>query len=305
MLDWDNLRIFLELTRSQGLVDAAKKLGIDHSTVSRRMKRFEEQVGSQLFDRNNHGYKLTADGYRLVEYAEKIESTVYAAAEELGGHNSKLSGQVRLGATEGFGTFMLAPHIAHFCARNPHITVDMLPMPRFVNLSKHEADISVAIERPLSGNYVVTKLSDYVLKLYATREYLERHASIRTLADLEQHNFIGYIDDLVFSEELRYKDTVAPESFRAFRSTSVVAQYTAACSGHALAILPCFLAQQSELLVPVLSQEIAITRTFWLVASSEQRHVARVSALWSYLRECVEMNRDFLMGESRQMRWLA
>lgn len=104
MLDWDNLRIFLELTRSQGLVDAAKKLGIDHSTVSRRMKRFEEQVGSQLFDRNNHGYKLTADGYRLVEYAERVESTLYAATEELGGHNSKLSGQVRLGATEGFGT---------------------------------------------------------------------------------------------------------------------------------------------------------------------------------------------------------
>ncbi|MFL9924919.1 LysR family transcriptional regulator [Herbaspirillum lusitanum] len=304
MLDWDNLRIFLELTRSQGLVDAAKKLGIDHSTVSRRIKRFEEQVGSQLFDRNNHGYKLTADGYRLVEYAERIESTVYAAAEELGGHNRMLSGQVRLGATEGFGTFVLAPHIAHFCAQHPHISVDMLPMPRFVNLSKHEADISVSIERPLSGNYVVTKLSDYVLKLYATRGYLESHAPISAVADLEQHNFIGYIDDLVFSEELRYKDNFAPESFRAFRSTSVVAQYTAARSGNALAILPCFLAQQSDDLVPVLEQEIAITRSFWLVAASEQRHVARVSALWSYLRECVEMNRDFLMGNSRQMQWL-
>jgi DNA-binding transcriptional LysR family regulator len=239
-----------------------------------------------------------------VEYAERIESTVYAAAEELGGHNRMLSGQVRLGATEGFGTFVLAPHIAHFCAQHPHISVDMLPMPRFVNLSKHEADISVSIERPLSGNYVVTKLSDYVLKLYATRGYLESHAPISAVADLEQHNFIGYIDDLVFSEELRYKDNFAPESFRAFRSTSVVAQYTAARSGNALAILPCFLAQQSDDLVPVLEQEIAITRSFWLVAASEQRHVARVSALWSYLRECVEMNRDFLMGNSRQMQWL-
>jgi DNA-binding transcriptional LysR family regulator len=124
------------------------------------------------------------------------------------------------------------------------------------------------------------------------------------LADLAQHHFIGYIDDLVFSEELRYKDTVAPDSFRAFRSTSVVAQYTAACAGRALAILPCFLAQQSEQLVPVLEEEVAITRTFWLVAASEQRHVARVSALWRYLRECVEANRDFLMGRSRQMRWL-
>ena len=303
MLDWDNLRVFLELTRSQGLVDAAKKLGIDHSTVSRRIKRFEEQVGSQLFDRNNHGYTLTADGYRLVEYAERIESTVYAATEELGDHNRLLSGQVRLGATEGFGTFVLAPHIAHFCARNPHISVDMLPMPRFVNLSKREADISVTIERPLSGNYVVTKLADYALKLYATQSYLETHAPIRSVADLEQHPFIGYIDDLVFSEELRYKDTIAPEAFRAFRSTSVVAQYTAARSGQALAILPCFLAQQCDDLVPVLDQQVEIMRSFWLVAASEQRHVARVSALWSYLRECIEPNRDFLLGKSRQIVW--
>lgn len=303
MLDWDNLRVFLELTRSQGLVDAAKKLGIDHSTVSRRIKRFEEQVGSQLFDRNNHGYTLTADGYRLVEYAERIESTVYAATEELGDHNRLLSGQVRLGATEGFGTFVLAPHIAHFCARNPHISVDMLPMPRFVNLSKREADISVTIERPLSGNYVVTKLADYALKLYATRSYLETHAPVRSVADLEQHPFIGYIDDLVFSEELRYKDTIAPEAFRAFRSTSVAAQYTAARSGQALAILPCFLAQQCDDLVPVLDQQVDIMRSFWLVAASEQRQVARVSALWSYLRECIEPNRDFLLGKSRQMVW--
>jgi DNA-binding transcriptional LysR family regulator len=304
MLDWDNLRVFLELTRSQGLIDAARKLNIDHSTVSRRIKRFEEQVGSQLFDRNNHGYSLTADGYRLVAYAEQIESTFYAATEELGGHNRQLSGQVRLGATEGFGTFVLAPHIAHFCARNPHISVDMLPMPRFVNLSKREADISVTIERPLSGNYVVTKLADYALQLYATRAYLESHAPIRKAADLEQHAFIGYIDDLVFSEELRYKDNIAPQAFRAFRSTSVIAQYTAARSGQAVAILPCFLAQQDDSLVPLLAEEVGITRSFWLVAASEQRHVARVSALWSYLRDCIAPNKEFLMGRTRQMTWI-
>ncbi|MDY7579511.1 LysR family transcriptional regulator [Herbaspirillum sp. RTI4] len=302
-MDWDNLRIFLELTRSQGLVDAAKKLGIDHSTVSRRMKRFEEQVGSQLFDRNHHGYTLTADGYRLVDYAERMESTMYAATEELSGHNRLLSGQVRLGATEGFGTFVLAPHIAHFCARHPHIAVDMLPMPRLINLSKREADISVTIERPQSGNYVVAKLSDYRLRLYATPGYLAEHAPISKVEDLSAHPFIGYVDDLVFSEELRYKDTIAPAAFRNFRSTSVVAQYTAARQGQALAILPCFLAQQCDDLVPVLQEEIEITRSFWLVAAAEQRPVARVSALWSYLREAIEPNHDFLMGKSREMVW--
>lgn len=304
MLDWDNLRIFLELTRSQGLVDAAKKLGVDHSTVSRRMRRFEEQVGSQLFERNNQGYTLTAEGHRLIDYAERIESTIYAAANELSGHNRLLSGQVRLGATEGFGTFVLAPHLAHFCARHPHISVDLLPVPRFLNLSKREVDISVTIERPRSGHYVVTKLSDYLLKLYATPTYLANHPPIHTTQDLLSHVFIGYIDDLVFSDELRYNENVAPSAFRAFRSTSVIAHYTAARSGQGLAILPCFLAQQSEDLVPVLADEICIERAFWLVTATETRHVARIAALWGYLREAIEKNHAFLMGESRQIAWI-
>lgn len=307
MLDWDNLRIYLELNRSQGLVDAAKKLGIDHSTVSRRMRKFEEQVGTQLFDRSSAGYSLTPEGHRLMEYAEGIESTVYSATQELGEHNRLLSGQVRLGATEGFGSFVLASHLANFCARNPRISVDLIAVPRFVNLSKREADVVVTIERPQTGPYVVTKLCDYRLKLYATQAYLEQHEPINAMQDLVDHPLIGYVDDLLFSTELRYVETVAPHAFRAFRSTSITAQYHATRQGHALAILPCFLAQQCTDLVPVLDAENAVNlvRTFWLVSPSERRHVARVTALWNYLREAIELNQEFMMGESAQMIWLA
>ncbi|MDB5775249.1 MAG: LysR family transcriptional regulator [Herbaspirillum sp.] len=304
MLDWDNLRVFLELARSQGLVEAGRKLGIDHSTVSRRMRRFEEEVGSRLFNRNSHGTTLTPEGYRLVEYAEQMESTVYAAADELGGRNALLSGQVRLGATEGFGNCFLAPHLAYFCERHPHIAVDLLPMPRLINLSKREADINVTIERPQSGNYVVTKLSDYALRLYATSAYLASHPPIRHVDDLTQHRLIGYVDDPVFSQELRYRDNIAPDAFRALRSTSVVAQYMAARCGRALAVLPCFMAQQCDALTPVLQDQIDIVRSFWLAAPSEQRHIARVSALWNYLREAIEPNRDYLMGRAPDIVWL-
>ncbi|MDC8758277.1 LysR family transcriptional regulator [Janthinobacterium fluminis] len=304
MLDWDNMRIFLELTRSQGLVDAAKKLGIDHSTVSRRIRKFEEQVGTQLFDRHNGGHQLTPEGQRLMEYAENIESTVYAATAELGEHNRLLSGQVRLGATEGFGAYVLAPQLAHFCERHPHIGVDLIAVPRFVSLSKREADVVISIERPQSGPYVVTKLADYRLKLYATPAYLASHAPIGALADLAGHPLMGYVDDLLFSAELRYIDKVAPGARPAFRSTSITAQYQAARRGRGLAILPCFLAQQERDLVAVLDAEIDLVRSFWMVSPSERRHIARVSALWHYLREAIDLNRDYLLGDSDTMRWL-
>ena len=305
VLDWDNVRVFLELTRSAGLVDAAKKLGIDHSTVSRRMRKFEEQVGTQLFDRNYVGYQLTPEGHRLMEYAETMESTVFAATEELGEHNRLLSGQVRLGATEGFGAVVLAPHLAQFCGRYPHISVDLIAVPRFVSLSKREADVAISIERPLSGPYVVTKLSDYRLKLYATPGYLARHAPITGVAQLARHPIIGYVDDLVFSAELRYMDNVAPDSLRAFRSTSVIAQYHAARAGQALAILPCFVAQQSNELVPVLDGEIDLLRAFWMISPSERRNIARVSALWNFLRAAIDVNHAYLMGETATPSWPA
>lgn len=304
-MDWDNLRVFLELARTQRLADAAQRLGIDHSTVSRRIRRFEQELGTQLFDRNNQGYALTAQGSALVAFAERMENTLHSATEEVGGRNQTLSGQVRLGATEGFGSFVLAPHLAHFCKRHPAMRVDVLPVPRFVNLSKREADFAVTIERPEEGSYVVSKLTDYCLKLYATPAYLKTHPPIRESRDLQQHPFYGYVDELVFSAELRYLQQIASPLVVVLRSSSVIAQYTAARRGQGLAILPCFLAQQCDDLVPVLDGQVSVLRTFWLVAPTELRNIARIKAVWDYLRKVVELNRDFLMGDSRQMAYVA
>lgn len=301
-VNWDHLRIFLELSRTQNLVEAARRLGIDHSTVSRRMRRFEEEVGTQLFDRQRHGHALTPAGQSLLEYAERIESTMAAATERLGGQNRALSGHVRVGATEGFGTMFLAPQLSAFCASHPHISVDLITMPRLVNLTKREADIVVSIERPTAGSHVTAKLSDHLLMIYGTRAYLDAHPPIRTLDDLRGHRFIGYVDELLFSAELQYRESLAPESPTNFRSTGIMGQYTAALAGHGLAILPSFLACGTDELVPVLEDTGSFRRSFWLVAERDRRNVARIAALWTYLREAADMNRDFLLGRTRHMR---
>ncbi|MCA0242006.1 MAG: LysR family transcriptional regulator [Proteobacteria bacterium] len=304
-MEWDNLRVFLELARTERLMEAAQRLDVSTSTISRRLRRLEAELGTQLFDRNSQGFALTLQGEKLLHYAQEAEGVLSAAADAVFGRNESLSGQVRIGATEGFGCFVLAPHLAHFCAHHPRITVDLLPMPRFVSLSKREADAAVTIERPVHGSYVVSKLSDYKLKLYATADYLRAHAPIRTPADLAQHPFISYVDDLVFSAELKYLRQVAPSVQAVFRSTSVVAQYAAVCRGRGLGILPCFLAQHSSDLVPVLDDTVTVLRTFWLVVPADRRNVARVRAVCAWLRDTVQSNRDFLMGDAAQMTYMA
>lgn len=303
-LNWDNLRIFLAVARTQTALEAAKQLDMDHSTITRRLHRLETEIGSRLFDRTSQGHTLTPAGLRLLDYVERIETTLDAMESDIGDDDHELTGQVRLGATEGLGSFFLAPHLVHFCTRHPSIVVDLLAVPRFVNLSKREADLAVSIERPAAGAYVTCKLSDYRLQLYATAGYLATQPPIRTLRDLASHRLIGYVDELAFSTELRYLAQIAPNVRVPLRSTSVVAQFYAARRGLGLAVLPCFLAAAASDLVPVLPGNAGVTRSFWLVAPTEHREVARVRALWDYLREVAELNRDYLMGDASDIVWV-
>ncbi len=305
LLDWDSLRYFLEVARTQRVSAAARKLGVEHTTVSRRIRALETELDTLLFEKSRSaGFVLTDDGQRLFVHAEQMESVVHTARENLSGIGQALSGHLRIGATEGFGSYVLTPLAADFQRRYPHITLDILPVPRFVSLSKREADLAITIERPQRGPYVCSKLCDYTLRLYGTPGYLANHAPITRREDLADHTFIGYVDELLFSERLRYLEDLLPASKVVLRSTSVVAQYHAALQGQSLAILPCFIAAQDPRLKPVLEDEIAITRSFWMYCHEDLRKLKRVTALWEFIRKSVLRNADLLAGRRGTMKYL-
>ncbi|WP_458526536.1 LysR family transcriptional regulator [Onishia taeanensis] len=313
MLDWQDIQVFLEVARSERLTDAARRLGLDHSTLSRRTKRFEQKLNTQLFERSTHGYRLTEAGHRLQAHAEEMARHAVEAAEGLSDQDRRLSGQVRLGVTEGFGTWVIAPLLAAFGERHPALTLDLLALPRVVNLSRHEADLAITVERPSSADLVIARLCDYRLRLYGSRDYLARHGRPSARGELGRHRLIGYIDDLIFSDQLNYlepllapsppADTASPPEHGrhapqfSIRSTSVTTQYSAAVQGAGLAVLPCFMAEQHPALEAVLVEDIDLTRQFWITARQEQRRLSRVRLTWEYLREAVEANRALLMGE--------
>jgi DNA-binding transcriptional LysR family regulator len=214
-----------------------------------------------------------------------------------------LSGHIRMGCTEGFGSFFITPQLSHFLDSYPTISVDILPLPHFISLSKREADIVIALERPEHGPYVCCKLCDYNLRLYATQQYLDSHPPILRKEDLAEHPFISYVDDLAFSSELLYLSNLLPSAQAQLRSTSVIAQYTAALQGQALAILPCFLAAQDPRLIPVLESELNITRQFWMYCREDLRKLKRITLLWDYIRQVAELNRPLLLGETGVVRF--
>ncbi len=214
----------------------------------------------------------------MLGYAESIESTLHMACEQVSRSGVALSGHVRMGCTEGFGSFFITPQLSHFVDAYPAISVDILPLPHFISLSKREADIVIALERPehvartCAANSATTVCSCTPPRTTSTNT--RRSAARQTWASI---HFISYVDDLAFSSELLYLANVLPGASANLRSTSVIAQFVAAQQGRSLAILPCFLAAQDPRLLPVLPQDVNITRQFWMYCREDLRKLKRIT----------------------------
>lgn len=301
MLNWQDIQIFLEVARADRLTDAARRLTIDHSTVSRRIRRFETELNTQLFERSTHGYKLTAAGEQLLLFAEEMARQVTGASESISDQNLQVSGQIRVGVTEGFGAYVITPMLSAFQQRYPELTIELLALPRAVNLSRHEADLAITIDRPRNADMVVSRLCSYRLNLYGEDGYLARKGAPDNIAELSRFELVGYVDDLIFSDQLCYLDPVlkalgTPPRF-ALRSTSVITQLHAVLAGSGLGVLPVFMAAQEPRLRPVLNRDIDICREFWIAARAEQRQLLRVRLLWQFLKHAIELNQPWLLGD--------
>ncbi|WP_313296158.1 LysR family transcriptional regulator [Diaphorobacter sp.] len=300
-MDWDNLRYFLEVARVGTLVAAARRTGVEHTTVARRIQALEKQMGTPLFTREASGHRLTEAGRQLLPAVEAMELAVLGVEQSAPANASAsgLSGLVRVGATEGFGTLILAPYLAEFTRTHPGLSIDLLALPRLLHLSRREADIVISLERPTRGSVIVTKLADYTLCLYGQREYLARKPLVAQREDLRHHAFVNYVDDLLFTKELQFIDQLhQPERF-AFRSTSISAQYEAVRVGAGLAVLPAFLADRDPILSRVLPQEAEFTRTFWMSMPQEARQQSRIQAVWEFIKQVTAKEQDLLRPTRR------
>lgn len=296
-MNWESLKIFLEVAKTQRLSTAARALGVDSSTVSRRIHQLEESLEVRLFERSVEGHYLTAQGELLFASAQAMEQTLQSSVASLQGLDLEESGNVRVGTTEAFGSFFVTPNLLKFNQLYPNISIDVLPLLRKVKLYKHEADIAISIGKPRNTSMVVTKLCDYRLKVYASKKYLSSN-NISTISDLTQQAWISYVEHLDFSDQLEFLNDIAPGVTPAVRSTSVVAQYMAVKSGLGLAVLPCFLASSDDELEVVLDNDIDITREFWLMTQPDSKRVKRVQILWDYLKALVKEQQSVLLGNS-------
>ncbi len=215
--DWDDIQAFLAISRAGRLTAAAQQMGVDHSTLSRRIAALEAALGVRLFDRRSVGFVLTPEGERVLADAEAMESFAMRMRHRLEDASVGLTGSVRVGTPEGFGTYFLAPRIAKISAAHPQLEIELIANPRMFSLSKREADLAVSMARPPQGRVYAHKLTDYTLGIYGSRGYVEAHPPITNRHDVLAHPWIGYVEDQMWSAELNYMPQISA-SLRADRA---------------------------------------------------------------------------------------
>lgn len=294
-LNWDLLQSFLAVARTGKLTSAARRLAIDHSTLSRRLTQLEASLGAKLFERHVSGYSLTPQGENLLQRAEAMESTVLAIQSDVGQSSSRVSGAVRIGTPDGFGTAFLAPRIGRLSTAHPGLDLDLVATPRSFSLSRREADIAIGLSRPAHGRLHARMLTDYELGIYAARANPVLWQDIGAIDDLPSRPFISYIDDLIFAPELDYLPSISKTIWPRLRSSNLIAQLQATAAGAGLCVLPCFLGNADSRLIRVLPAEVRLTRTFWMIVHADMRDLARIQVTCDFIAEEIRLASDFFL----------
>ncbi len=293
-LNWDDMRFFLILCRSQSFVAAGAELKVTHSTVARRLTTLESSLQTQLFLRTEKGCRLTPAGERLVPYAERLETTILQLEEDISGKNNQLAGTIRIGAPDGFGNCFLAPCLGALQGSHPALEVELIAVPMYYSLAKREIDILITVRKPTEGNVVVRRLSNYRFGLFATRTYLDQSPQINFKDDLRGHRMISYIDELLYDQDLNFINEFYPGGRAQFRSSTLVGQKYAILADNGIGVIPYFMAHGEPTLVPVLPDFYA-ERVFWLQVNPDSRQLARVRATIDFIVNEMESSRSLFM----------
>ena len=285
-MDWDDARFFLAAARAGQLSAAARRLGVDHATVGRRITALEAELGARLLERRPTGCVPTRAGERFLDVAERIESEWLRAQGEFAEGSIEMTGAVRVGAPDGFGTLFLAPRLGRLAERHPGLTLQLAPLPRAFSLSRREADIVVTLDRPKQGKLIIRKLTDYSLSVYASSDYVARHGPIASPDDLDGHLFVTHVEDFVYSRALDYAAELGRRMKRHYECGSVVAQMEAVRAGHGIGILHDYAALQYPELCRLLP-ELRFTRTYWLMSHPDTHDTRRVAEVYAHITEAV------------------
>ena len=291
-LEWDDLRYVLAVADAGSLAGAARHLGVNHTTVLRRIGAFEQRLGLRLFERLPTGYVLTAGGEELIAAARHIDDTVTGLARKLAGQDLRLSGPLRVTTTDTLMGSILPDILAEFRAAHPGIGIEVAVSNLMFNLTKRDADVAIRPANDPPETLVGRRVAKIAFAIYGSPRYLAR----RKGDDLAAHRWVGPDDSLAATSVARWMRTEVPDSEITLRADSLVALRQAAQAGLGLAALPCYLGDTSPGLVCVRGPIAAMQTALWVLTHQDLRRTARIRAFTEFATDAFVRRRALLEG---------
>ncbi len=281
-MNWDDLRYFLAVAQARSLMGAARKLGVNHSTVFRRINRFEDTVGARLFERLADGYQLTAVGDELVEYAARIGEDIDLLQLKVLGKDYRPSGKIRLTAPDNLAYEYLPRYLMAFSKRYPAIALELVVGAESLDLTRREADLAIRATTDPPPHLVGRKVISLRWCFYAARSYLRRHGRPQHPRELDGHRIIGADGALRRIPAFRQLESERAHEIVMTCST-LNAMSAMAVSGYGIALLPDDqIKSKLERLFPC---RPAFVSDIWLLTHTELRRTERIRLLMDHLMD--------------------
>lgn len=265
----DDFRYLSAIARTGTRRSAALDLGVDHTTVSRRIHALEKTLDVRLIERGAVGWELTDIGRAVAERARAIEESLQQAVDAaVGNPGGSLRGRVRVTAPDGFGTLFVTPALARLRLHHPDLSVELLTATRQMNLQQSGFDVAIAVGTPVNSRLVTETIGTYSMGIYATQEYLDRYGTPGSVREVRDHPIIFFVDSLLQVGDLDL-DRHLPGATAKFMSTGIFAHVEATRAGGGIGLLPAFMACRHPELIRLLPREVDVHLSFSLAARRE------------------------------------
>ncbi|KQX00395.1 hypothetical protein ASC94_29875 [Massilia sp. Root418] len=300
-MDWEDLRYFIALSgamgRGGGVSAAARELGVNHSTVLRRLDSLERALGVRLFERFQSGYTMTQAGETLQARLSGVEEQIASARSAVGGQDQALEGEIRITTTDTLARSLLMPSLARFQQRHPGVRFQLVLNNAFLNLNRREADVALRPSNSPPDTLVGRRLGALSSAIYASHSYLKAAArrglgggvgmgaSSAAPEDWAAHDWIGLDDSLAHLEQARWLARKVPPERVRLRVDSLLAMVDAARDGIGMAPLLCHLADPERRLQRVADPDPRFDTGLWVLTHRDLKDTARIKALTQFLYE--------------------
>lgn len=291
--DWNDVRFFMAVANAGKLSGAAQALGVDPSTVFRKLNKLEDGLGSRLFERHKQGYRLTAAGRTFMTHAERMTDELGKLNLSLAGQDVRAEGLVRVTTTHSAANMLIAPLLNDFLAKYPEIRVSISIAPRFFDLGRYQADVAIRATLKPPEHLLGRKLGTYTWMLFGAKEYLDENGAPKNVEALNAHRVLMPNEELASIRMMRHLNQAlgGQDARQAIASNDLHFIYVAVTEGLGLGLLPEYFANYNPRLKAVRIPEVEQESDLWMLVHPDQADLTRIRVFTQYMAENIDADR--------------